>query len=250
MKRAAGEKHMESGGVAFEQLAGRTAVVLVGTLYGGNVGSTARVMNNFGFADLRLAEARAGIDDDARRMAVHSEPVLDGARTFGSLADALADADVAIGTSRRAGRRRARRFDAPEMAKAIRTLPAGKRIALVFGPEDAGLSNEHLDRCDWLVTIPAGSRFDSLNLSHAAAVVLYEIHRSYLADTPERSGDSQLLGGLFDRLEATLRGIGFLNSASDPKRVMIALRRMIERGKWSRSEIKLFHAILNYIDKR
>jgi tRNA/rRNA methyltransferase len=244
------EKKSEKKRGAFAKLADRTTVVLVGTMYGGNLGSVARVMHNFGFGRLRLAEARTEIDEDARKMAMYSDDILERAVFYETLAEAVADADVVIGTTRRLGRRRGRRFDPPEMSEALRGLDLSKKIALVFGPEDAGLSNEHLDLCHWLVTIGAGSSFDSLNLSHAVAVILYEIHRGFYPGAPERTGESQFQDALLERFERTLHSIGFIEGDGDPKRVMIALRRMIGRGNWSRGEIKLFHAILNKIEKK
>lgn len=234
---------------AFARLADRTTIVLVGTMYGGNLGSVARAMHNFGFRNLRLAEARTEIDEDARKMAMYSGDILAGAAFFDTFAEAVADADIVVGTTRRTGRRRGRRFDPPEFSEALHGLEPSKKVALVFGPEDAGLSNEHLDLCHWLVTIGAGSSFDSLNLSHAAAAILYEIHRGFHSGVPERIGESRFLDALFEHLERTLRSTGFIEGDGDPKRVMIALRRMIRRGGWSRGEIKLFHAILNHIEK-
>lgn len=241
---------------AFENLASRTTVVLVGTLYGGNLGSVARVMHNFGFGRLHLVapEADTG-SDDARKMAMESKDILSGAVRFATLVEAVADADITIGTTRRKGRRRGRYFTPPEMAGALTALDGAKRVAVIFGPEDAGLSNDDIRLCDWLVTIDTRTDFDSLNLSHAVAVILYEIHRGFHAGAASKAAQTKLEEGLLEHAEELLRETGFLTptrdsqSPLDSKRVMLSLRRMIKRAGMSKNEINLVHAIIRHVEQ-
>lgn len=246
---------------AFQNLADRTTVVLVGTLYGGNLGSVARAMHNFGFERLHLVAPEADINaDDARKMAMESKDILDGAVRFDTLtaavADAVADAGITIGTTRRKGRRRGRYFTPPEMAEALAALDGEKKVAVIFGPEDAGLSNDDIKLCDWLVTIDTRSDFDSLNLSHAVAVILYEIHRAFYAGAAAKGAQTKLEEGLLEHAEELLRETGFLTPARDPqsprdpKRVMLSLRRMIRRAGMSKNEINLIHAAIRHIEKQ
>jgi len=232
----------------FRSLAERTSVVLVGPRNSGNIGAVARAMHNFGFGDLRIAERHAALDDTARRRAVNSEHVLDAAGIFETLGAALAGADIAVAATRRMGRHRCRVFTPREMAEAMAQTQPSKKIAVVFGPEDTGLLNEHLDRCNWIVAIPGGSTFDSLNLSHAVAVILYEIRSGFLPTINEQRQKSENLAGLYEHIERALRRIGFIPENGDPLRAMPALRKMISRGNWSRNEIDLFHAILKKIE--
>jgi len=234
----------------FRDLADRTSVILVGSRFSGNIGAVARSMNNFGFRQLRLAEPRAEINEEARTRGINSEAVLDDATIHETLSDALSDIDMAIGTTRRLGKRRARLFTPGELAEELLGAAAPKKIALVFGPEDTGLTNEHLDLCSRLVTIPTGAEFDSLNLSHAVTVILYEISRTFDFATREKLDDAQAVEELLDHLERTLRQIEFLNESGDQLRTMLALRGMITHGGWSRREIDLFHAILRHIERR
>ncbi|MFH1538540.1 MAG: RNA methyltransferase [bacterium] len=255
---------------SFQNLAARTTVVLIGTLYGGNLGSVARAMHNFGFERLRLAAPQADTgSDDARKMAMESKDILGGAVRFGTLVEAVADADITVGTTRRKGRRRGRYFTPPEMAEALAALDGEKKVAIIFGPEDAGLSNDDIKLCDWLVTIDTRSDFDSLNLSHAVAVILYEIHRAYhavgaagAAGAAAKGGQTKLEEGLLEHAEELLRGTGFLTpprdsqatlasqSPRDPKRVMLSLRRMIRRAGMSKNEINLIHAAIRHIENQ
>lgn len=131
------------------------AVVLVAPQGGLNVGSVARVMANFGFSDLRLVTPVINhLGDDARRMAVKASSILEAASVFPDLTSALADCQLALGTTRRFGKYRENFLhpgDIPEF-----TSPHIKHgsIALVFGREDSGLLTEELDLCQRFITIP------------------------------------------------------------------------------------------------
>lgn len=244
------EKRSQGAAAAFRELADRTRIVLVGPLYGGNAGAVARSMNNFGFSRLRLVAPRADIHgEEARRMAMYSGHILDEAGVFDTLGDALGDIDLAVGTTRRKGRKRSRYFSPDTMAPDLAATGGGKNVALIFGPEDAGLANEHLELCDWLVTIDTYSDFDSLNLAHSVTVILYEISRYFRVIPPDALKESQHLEGLYTHLEKMLRSSGFIENAADPRRVMLGLRRMIGRAGWSRAEIDLFHAVLRSLEK-
>jgi TrmH family RNA methyltransferase len=234
----------------FRELADRTSVVLVGARFSGNIGAAARSMNNLGFKRLLLAEPRAEINEEARTRAIYSETILDNAEIHSTLGEALAGMDIVVGTTRRLGQRRARLFTPPELAEELLGAAAPKKIALVFGPEDTGLTNEHLDLCNRLVTIPTGAKFDSFNLSHAVTVILYEINRCFSFATREKLIAAGALDELLDHFERVLRVSEFLPETGDPLRTLLAIRGMISRGGWSRSEIGLFHAILRHIERR
>ena len=243
-------RHGNSGSPQFRSLASRICVVLCGALYGGNAGAVARSMNNFGFSDLRFAGSpQLPGSDDARRMAMHSKGILDTAGIFENLEQAVADCHITIGATRRMGKHRGNFFTPAAAAQAMAGLDEDKRIALIFGPEDKGLSNEDLELCDWLLSIRTFSEFDSLNLSHAVTVVLYEISRMF-AEKPEAgAAGSKHTEGLVRHLEEVLRIVSFLPEGRDTRRAMLMLRRMIGRGGWSRNETDLFHAILAAVEK-
>jgi tRNA/rRNA methyltransferase len=230
-------------------------VVLVRTHYAGNLGATARVMRNFGLSDLVLVApyARTG-DLEARRMATHGLCVLDSARTVPDLSDALADCALAFGTSAltagvwRSGTVGSAAEKLPDLYRAAES----NRVALVFGPEPHGLSNEELGRCHGQVHIPVDPEYGSLNLAQAVAICCYELRRAWsrsqndargVSNEPPRAvapfADQERM---FEHLREALASIGYLfGDRADS--LMHALRHLIGRAQPSPQEVKLLHGL-------
>lgn len=142
-----------------------------------NVGAAARAMKNFGLSELVLVAPRCRVDTRARALASHAQDVLEAAREVATVRDAIGDSRLAVGTSarRRSGDTRPRwtpREAAPHLL--------GERTAVLFGPEDHGLSNEELDLCQGYVHIPTAD-YASLNLAQAVLLVGYDVHLARLA---------------------------------------------------------------------
>ncbi|HUR70314.1 MAG TPA: TrmH family RNA methyltransferase [Candidatus Thermoplasmatota archaeon] len=156
----------------------RFSVFLVEPQYRDNVGHTARSMLNFGVGELVLVNA-SPVDEDMRQRAVHAQGVLDHARHFASLADAKPHFDLLVGFAARISTldKAHRRMSESLEVVARRLDGIGGRIGLVFGREDFGLSNEDVELCDILCTIPTSPHYRSMNLSHAVTVALYELMR-------------------------------------------------------------------------
>lgn len=155
----------------------RFVVVLVRPKYAGNIGSTARAMHNFGLEELWLVDP-CPLEEHGRKMAMHAWHVLDQARTFPTLEAALAELDLAVGTASDLVENEKRDYLRMPMVLrdfATRAWEMKGTIGVLFGPEDFGLTNEELEQCEALVTIPASAKHPSLNLSHAVAVVCYEL---------------------------------------------------------------------------
>lgn len=190
-----------------------------------NVGAAARAMMNTGFEDLRLLAPAPFRVPEAYRMAVTARSLLDRARTFDDLDRALADRHASFGVTARARHKRPR-LSPEEAAAEIRgLLSTGRRVALVFGPEDQGLSSEELDRCDRLVGIPASAALPSYNLAQAVLLLCYTCFRHTgpgleegLPPTPATHADRRRIetralellraaGYLTPRREAALRGL-------------------------------------------
>jgi tRNA/rRNA methyltransferase len=152
------------------------AMILVGPKFQGNIGLIARLMKNFGVSDYRLVNAPE-LKSQAWRRAMHGRDILEGAKFFKTLDEALQDIDYIVGTSgisSRHDRKHLRNFVRPgEFAKSIRRISG--RVGLLFGRENYGLSVEELTRCDLLVHIPTNPEYPILNISHAVAIVLYEL---------------------------------------------------------------------------
>jgi len=151
-------------------------IILVGTTHPGNIGAVARAMKNMGITDLVLVNPRYFPHADATARASGAEDILASAVVAESLDQALADCVYAAGASARS-----RSIDWPcmqprECAERLVQESAGGNVAVVFGPEKSGLTNEDLDRCNTLLTIPTDPTFSSLNIAMAAQIMCYELH--------------------------------------------------------------------------
>src|SRR5512133_1070397 len=150
-------------------------IVLKGPKFPGNVGSAARCANNMGIGKLVVVGNRELDDEAVRQMATHeSKEIVDGIRHFDTLDEALADFEWVVGTTARQGSGRGPFLSPRRMAGELIALSKENKIALLFGPEDTGLTNDDLRFCQMVVTIPTVG-FKSLNLSHAVMVICYEL---------------------------------------------------------------------------
>ncbi|NOY53649.1 MAG: RNA methyltransferase [Deltaproteobacteria bacterium] len=229
----------------------RITVVLSHPLHPGNVGSVVRAMKNMGLSRLRLVQPCDHRAEIAEWMAVSAKEILHRAEVFVDLPAALAGCNLVVGTvppdrPRFQGESRLPR----EMAKRLLTVHPDDRIALLFGTEDHGLSNEELDLCHEFVTIPSHPAFPSLNLSHAVMVIAYEIYAvdGGASGRADRSiADSVLQEQMFSQMEETLSRIGFLNR-ENPRHIMRDLRRIFGRAKLNDREVRILRGILRQVD--
>lgn len=152
-------------------------IVLVGTLYSGNVGSVCRAMANMGLGRLTLVAPRI-LDgwEEGRRLAVHATDLLDARREVATLGEAVADCAAVVGTTARGGLYRATVQPPRVLAPEILRLAAQAPVAIVFGREDQGLHNDEIAQCTHLIRIPVDPRYQSLNLSQAVLIVAYELY--------------------------------------------------------------------------
>lgn len=255
----------------------RVAFVLVGTSHPGNVGAAARAMRTMGLTDLRLVAPRfADIGDrpEARAFASGAGDVLDGARRFDTLADAIADASLAIAVSaepREFGPPPAPPEDCAADALALLDADPGHRAAFVFGAERTGLSIESVQACGRLASIPASPVYASLNLAQAIQVVAYCVRREALSgrrggsssagppfaaggpaadDGPGvRLADRRAVQGLLEHLERALLAIGFIDPAH-PKKLMPRLSRLLLRARLRPEEVDLLRGVCKLMERR
>jgi TrmH family RNA methyltransferase len=227
-------------------------VVLVETSHSGNIGSAARAMKTMGLSDLRLVTPRCAIDDQSRALASGAVDVLESARICAKLDEALADVALSAACT-------SRRRDLPHPAYTPRQAAPGllsqagqAPVALVFGSETFGLSNEQLMKCRWLINIPANPEYMSLNLAAAVQVCAYEL-RSTLEDAvlalPEfESATHEEIEAFHRALESTLVELEFLDPAH-PKRLMPRLRRFFARSGLEKEELAIWRGILGAASK-
>lgn len=234
-------------------------IVLVRTKYPGNLGAAARAMANFGVSDLRLVAPEAEVRAlEARAMATHGERVLEHARIFRSLMDAVADCSwVACTSSRRGGLFRQQNVltlkEGIEQGSKAGSLG---RVALVFGPETDGLTNDEVSQCHQLIHISAHPEYPVLNLAQAVAISLYEWYQQTNKTASPSTASPQASAGeldrMFEHLEDALRAIHFVWGEKGPS-VFHALRHLISRAQPTEVENKLLHGLarqmLWYVNK-
>jgi tRNA/rRNA methyltransferase len=228
-------------------VAEKFSFVLVRPRSAGNIGAAARALKNMGFADLRLAGPAASNPRMARAMAVHARDVLDGARRFATVADAIADCSVAVGTTCRSGPYRNDARSIRSEAAALVTLAASNRIAVIFGTEDRGLTNRELKLCQRLVTIPGAAEYRSLNVAQAVMVTAYELMLaaepgSGVTRAPAEFAPSREVDAMLERMGEALVSIGFL-PADNPDHIMFALRAILGRSGVRARELDILNGI-------
>ncbi|MGQ9582453.1 MAG: RNA methyltransferase [Thermoplasmatota archaeon] len=230
---------------------GRTefTVVLVGPRYSGNIGLVARLMKNFGLRDLRIVQGPA-LRRQAWRRAMHGRDVLASARFFTSLEEALVDVDYVVGTSGVSSRsdRGHLRGAVPPRYLASRVRRVGGRVALLFGRENFGLFNEELARCDILVTVPTHPDYTILNISHAAAILLYELFLPLARPhRPKRASGFEKEVAL-RRFRELLEAIGYPRHKRAGTEVLV--RRVLGRAMLSEKEFFTLMGVMSRAIKK
>ena len=222
-------------------------IVLVEPQHPGNVGAVARAMANFGVTDLALVNG-CEINDDGYARSKSGKPILENLKRFDTMEKALADCDIAIGTSGIKPEGDKRWFRAPKDVKKINELiNERENPALVFGRENYGLYREELALCETTITIPTNPDYPILNLSHAVGIVLYEIKRKEKVKGPKkRKAVSQ---EEFERLVERI--MEMLEDSSYPERRLgrskTTLRRLISRGNPDEGEYENLMGIFKAI---
>ena len=221
-------------------------IVLKSPLYGGNVGSVCRAMANMGLSDLAIAEPRRLDVNEARMMACSANAILENRKTFDTLQDAVADCSLVVGTSARLGLYRQHAVGATELTQRVLSASDSGPVAIIFGPEDNGLSNEDLEACSTFIRIPTSPDYSSLNLSQAVLIVCYEIFKA--SDTYEHIGEkselapSQLKERMFEMWEQMLLEIGFMKEDKSTH-MMLGIRRIFSRGEMTEDDVRILMGV-------
>lgn len=222
-----------------------------------NIGAAARAMSNFGFLHLRVVNPFELAFREARS-AVGAAPLLAQAEEFKSLAEAVADCSLVVGTSALGGRDPQHPVrDLQQGARLIRKRLGRDRVALLFGSEKRGLSNEDLSYCQWLLRVPTREEHRSMNLGQAVAVCLYELAREgRLRTVGEKAGlaRSEDLERLTSLLLGVLCASGYLKPKVDsekrsrpPAQVEEKIRRLVRRMNLSAPDAELLLGMIRQI---
>ncbi|MFK3798676.1 MULTISPECIES: tRNA (cytosine(32)/uridine(32)-2'-O)-methyltransferase TrmJ [unclassified Pseudomonas] len=235
-------------------------VVLVGTSHPGNIGGAARAMKNMGLSRLVLVDPAHFPHADADARASGATDILETAQVVSTLEDALVGCTLVMGTSARDRKIPWPMLDPREAGvMSVEHAAQGEEIALVFGREYAGLTNDELQRCHYHVHIPSNPDFSSLNLAAAVQVLSYETRVAWLATEGQVSKVEKVeptaervtmddMEKFYEHLEATLVNIGFLDP-DKPRHLMARLRRLYGRSEIDRSEMSILRGILTETQK-
>jgi tRNA (cytidine32/uridine32-2'-O)-methyltransferase len=233
-------------------------IVLVSTSHPGNIGAAARAMKTMGLSDLALVSPKSFPDAEATARASGADDVLAAAQQFAQLPAAIANCSYVVGASARIRGGRWPILDPRQTASAIVSRSGSERCAIVLGPEQSGLTNEHLSRCDALVHIPTAPDYGSLNLAMAVQVLTYELRMASLlgeAQGPSNQAESRdappataaEIEGFHEHLEEVLTRTGFLHP-DHPKQLKRKLRRLFMRAELDRNEINILRGALASLD--
>jgi tRNA/rRNA methyltransferase len=226
-------------------------LVLKGPKYAGNVGSVARCAKNMGIDKILVVDGWEMPPAEMKQTATHfAAELIDQILYFDNLQQALEGFEFIVGTTARLGSVRGPVVSPREMAKSLIDLSRHNRVALLFGPEDTGLSNDDLRLCHSLVTIPTSERLKSINLSHAVMILCYEIfsaQRSSLEAFTPRLAAAAEIEGMYEQIKALLQKIGFLNP-QNPEHWMLHIRRFFSRTRLFSRDVKIIRGICRQLD--
>ena len=232
-------------------------IILVNTSHPGNIGGVARAMKNMGLQRLYLVEPRQFPDAQAEWRAASATDVLEQAVVTATLAEAIVDCQFVVGTSARERRIPWPLLDARGCAERAALASADEQVAILFGREDRGLTNDELQLCNLHLNIPTSAEYSSLNLAMAVQIVCYELRmagESHAARAPADScwdapfATHENMERFYAHLEQTLAALEFLDPKA-PRQLMARLRRLYGRVRLDEMELNILRGILSETDK-
>ena len=234
-------------------------VVLSRTSHPGNIGAAARAMKTMGLSQLVLVNPKSFPDNEAISRAAGAEDILVNARVCGSLDEALAETVYAYAISARHRNLGPLPMQARDAAPEVLTQALAGRVALVFGNETSGLSNDEVQRCQRTVFIPANPDYTSLNLGSAVQLLSYELRLAAFEGCPpvvtkavpfvSPPAANEDIERFYAHLEAVMVASGFLDP-KQPKRLLPKLRRLFGRAELERDEVNILRGILDAVGRK
>jgi tRNA/rRNA methyltransferase/tRNA (cytidine32/uridine32-2'-O)-methyltransferase len=226
-------------------------IVLVGTSHPGNIGAAARAMKNMGIHDLRLVNPKTFPHKEATVRASSADDILASAQVYTDLADAVADCELVYATSARTRTLNWVPVSAQEAGEQIISQPQ-KKMAILFGNERSGLSNDELNIAHHRIYIPTSESYSSLNLAQAVQVICYELFRQWHNQSPAKKtapqdesplASMEQMESYMTRLEQLLLDIEFLKP---PHSMLLKrIRRLYNRAHCDQNELNILQGILS-----
>ncbi len=235
-------------------------IVLVGTTHSGNIGSAARAMKVMGLTRMVLVAPECKVDGQAIALAAGASDIANNARVVETLSDAIADCGLVVGTSARSRTLESPMLDARECGLKAVAESSTHPVAIVFGRERTGLTNEELQLCNFHVAVPANPDYSSLNLAMAVQILSYECRMAYLQSQENASvlNDHQLsaensvtaedLARFYTHLEQVLNQTGFIKQAHQGM-IMTKLNRLFNRARLEAHEVNILRGVLSSVEK-
>ena len=231
------------------------AIVLVEPSHPGNIGAVARAMKNMALSDLRLVRPRRFPHPEAVARAAGAEDLLERAAVYETLEEAISGAHLVVGATARPRTISWPRLTPRELAAKLGEEPPSTQVALLFGRERSGLTNEELQACHLWLVIPANAQYRSLNLAQAVQIVAYELFLACRADHPlpprrrSRLATFEETEGLLDHLERVMWRVGFLHDRRSPS-LRRRLKRLFLKARLERLEIDILRGFLSRVERR
>ena len=223
-------------------------IILVGPEYEINLGHAARVLANFGFDELCIVRPKVKIGFNAKMFSKRAYPILQNAKIFKSLDEATKDCDFLVGTTGIVGRSKnvlRNPLTPRSFANKIKSIDG--KTALLFGREGVGLTKKEIEKCDFLVTIPASNEYPVLNVSHAMAVVLYELFNLKKTKFIKRASREEK-----ERLLETFNKFVdfFAERLRNPEKIKLSFKRIVGRSLISEVESRAILSIFERIKNK
>ena len=248
----------ESAEKSTKSLLSKVRIVLVNTSDCRNIGSAARAMKTMGLTDLVLVDPIELPNGQAQALSAGASDVLNGARVVKTLQDAITDCGLVVGTSARSRTLPWPMLDPRECGEKLIKEANEYPVAIVFGRESSGLSNDELQLCHFHVQIPANPDYSSLNLAMAVQTLSYEVRTSFLIQENAQYADKAIIDDEFPVIEETerfyahfeqaMKKTGFI-TPSHPGLIMTKLRRLFNRARPDTKEIKMMRGILASVER-
>ena len=248
--------HVDEKKIKSDNLLNSVKVVLVGTTHPGNIGATARAMKNMGILDLALVEPKEFPSDIATFRSKAAKDILEKASVHTSLEEAISECELVVGTSARGRTVPWPVLNPREAAEEMHKSSLNGKVAIVFGREDRGLTNEELGLCNFHVHIPSDPEYSSLNLSQAVQILAYEIRLSYLQDrhVNKEYWDVELANNeqterLINHMDELMQEVDFYD-VENPRKLLVRVRRFFKRSKIDVMEANIFRGLFATIQKK
>ncbi|RME63379.1 MAG: RNA methyltransferase [Nitrospirae bacterium] len=229
--------------------------VLVEPRERGNIGASARAIKNMGFKNLILVNPPEDFAEEKKEdfwLACHATDLLKEAEVYKDLKEALRDKQLVVGTTRRTGKKRGLILPVKEAVKEIKKAAQTNKVAILFGREDRGLTNEEVLECGFLLYIPTSEEAPSLNLAQAVLLVAYELTQGEFPEPSPEFAPHQELEALYGHIRKVLKLLEYIprGDRDMEERIMRNLKHLFGRTGITAWELRMLHGICSQIEKK